>query len=227
MTRTPHVQRKRGVIITFSGVDGAGKTTLLRELAHTLEVAGHSVTRFHLYDDVGVFSEIRRIRRKWAALASRQAASERRGVPKSRPLLHSRLVTALLLPFDILLFARQQRRVLNRSEVLVIDRYFYDTLVDMLAADGWWGRILLRLMPRPDISVFVDVAPLVAFGRKGEFSVAELSRRADLYRTLFRGLSHCTIIPNEQLEKAREQLLAAVFSRAEDVMRAQQETLWR
>src|SRR5688572_33403976 len=96
MTGRPHVQGKRGVVITFSGVDGAGKTTLLRELAHTLEVAGRSVTCFHLYEDVGVFSEIRRIRRKWAALASRQAASERPGVPKSRPLLHSRFVTALL-----------------------------------------------------------------------------------------------------------------------------------
>jgi thymidylate kinase len=56
MTRTSHVQGKRGVVITFSGVDGAGKTTLLRELAHTLEVADRSVTCFTYTRDVGVLT---------------------------------------------------------------------------------------------------------------------------------------------------------------------------
>lgn len=216
------------MVVTFSGLDGAGKTTLLTELAQALESGGRSVTRFHWYVDVGLFGVIRRIRRKWVTVLSGNGSSARcPRVPKQRPVLHSRLVTALVLPIDLVVFQWQRWRALHSTEVLVIDRYFYDTLVDMSAVHTWWGRALLRVTPRPDMSVFVDVAPVVAFSRKCEFSVAELARRADVYRTLFHNLSHGTTISNEQLGQARQQLLEAVSGRFNDVMRRRQETLWR
>jgi thymidylate kinase len=93
----------------------------------------------------------------------------------------------LLYPVDLLMFLVVRLWVeLLRGRVLIMDRYFYDTLVDFAAREGRVRRdLLLRLTPRPDLAVYLDVDPREAFARKREYSVEYLARRADAYRALF------------------------------------------
>jgi hypothetical protein len=53
----------------------------------------------------------------------------------------------------------------------------------------------------------------VAFARKGEHDIPELTRRERAYRALFRRLPHGRVIRNGSLEAAREELLTMVFGR--------------
>jgi thymidylate kinase len=206
------------MLITFSGLDGAGKTTLIAELTQELESRGRSVTRFTNYEDVGLLSAIRRFRRRHGWLPTDDAAPRsdtvkhpaiRGTLQATRHVLHGRLVTGLLLPLDLLLFMVRRRRV--TSDVLILDRYFYDSLIELRLDSTWWGRRFQRLLPAPHIAVFVDVDPAVAFARKGEHGVAELARRERAYRRLFSQLPHVVTIRNESLDVAKRQLFGAVF----------------
>jgi thymidylate kinase len=68
-----------------------------------------------------------------------------------------------------------------------MDRYFYDTLVDV--SDGRRKRrgvrLLSKLTPQPNVPVLVDISPEEAFARKGEHSVDYLSRRRLSYQEFF------------------------------------------
>lgn len=212
------------MLITFSGLDGAGKTTLITELALALESSGRTVTRLTMYDDIGLYSVIRRIRGNPTELP--KDPDQQRSVPdgeRQRParpvlqaalgVLRARPLKRLLLPLDLSLFLVKRSRVMRKADVLILDRYFYDSLVELRGEAAWWGRAFLALLPSPELSVFVDVDPGVAFSRKGEYDVPELSRRERAYRLLFGRLPHGIVIRNDSLSAAKEQVLAAVFGR--------------
>jgi thymidylate kinase len=67
-----------------------------------------------------------------------------------------------------------------------MDRYFYDTLVDVAAGGASRGARLLSLVtPTPHVPIYLDVSPEQAYARKGDHTVAYLDRRRDAYRRFF------------------------------------------
>jgi hypothetical protein len=177
-----------------------------------------------MYDDIGLYSVVRRLRGNRHQLPRDAAHPPGAGRGPSGPghplfeallaVVRARFVKSLLLPLDLALFLFTRSRVMqSHTDVLVMDRYFYDSLVELQAETVWWGRLFLALLPSPEISVFVDVDPAVAFARKGEYDVPELSRREHAYRLLFDRLQHSVVIRNDSLKAAKEQLLRTVFDR--------------
>jgi len=101
-----------------------------------------------------------------------------------------------------------------RRRVLVMDRYFYDSLADVADGRRWaYVRGFLRILPTPDVPVFVDVSPEQAFGRKGEYSIAYLARRRALYRSIFDRVERCLVLKNDDLDLAFRELEEAVMQR--------------
>jgi len=85
-----------------------------------------------------------------------------------------------LYPVDLAIFLAIRFYVATvRRRVLVTDRYFYDTLVDVADDGRWfWVRLLERLTPEPDVPVFLDVSPEESYARKGEYSAGPIWRAA-------------------------------------------------
>jgi thymidylate kinase len=118
-----------------------------------------------------------------------------------------------LLDLGIFLGYRFYIEVL-RKQILVMDRYFYDTLVDL--SDGRsprFSQFLARLTPIPTVPIFVDVTPEHAFARKGEYSVEHLARRRVTYRRIFDGLPCPVVLENEELNTAQRVLARVVTER--------------
>src|SRR5215207_607600 len=93
-----------------------------------------------------------------------------------------------------------------------MDRYFYDTLVDV--ADeraARWNRLLAAVTPVPTVPVFVAVDPEAAFARKGEYSVEYLQRRWDAYMAVFRDVPGAVVLRNEDITSTALALEAAVL----------------
>lgn len=219
-----------GVLITFSGLDGAGKSTLIAFLTTTLEGRRQPVTVLHLNDQVGVYALLRGLR---DLLRGQRAEDLAPGAPdpKSQKLQRptprgvrgalSRLRTALLwnkglrsllYPIDLAIFVCY-RAYLERAKgrVLIMDRYFYDTLVDLTSGrPGPWTRLLERLTPRPSVPVFLDITPEESYRRKREFTIEYLSRRADAYRRVFDRVPNALRLPNDNLERTKAALLKAI-----------------
>ena len=228
------------MLITFSGLDGAGKTTLITELARRLESGGRSVDILTMYDDIGIFSVLRVVRKK-IKVAVRKIARrseppsirlevdakgnvvsadswETRAVYQVTRIVPLRQVVYLIDVFVAMWLLSRRRR---RSDVVLLDRYFYDSMVDIAAVK--WGawfysvddarqvrpwrfhyiRFLLKLVPKPDHSVFVDVPAEIALSRKVEYPLEYMKARRIVYKWVFAEcVAEATVLANHDKKVA-------------------------
>ena len=163
----PCIDTGRRVFVTFSGLDGAGKSTLIDWLTAHLQAAGRPMTVFHMNDHIGLYAYLRFVRDRvsgrrteanpptaWTdpERQARAAGGTWRAIRYR--VLWNKGLRRLVYPFDLAVFLayRFYHEVL-RGRVLVMDRYFYDTLVDVFdPRRRWWLRLLEALTPTPTTS---------------------------------------------------------------------------
>jgi thymidylate kinase len=202
------------MLVTFSGLDGAGKSTIIARLRASLEARGRKVTVLTMYDDVGVYAWIRKARDR---LRRRAPAAKGGGAARVVSTLRSARTKRVVYLVDLVAFLGYRLWIEGvRRRVLVLDRYFYDSLADV--ADGRrWGyvRFFLKLAPTPTAPILVDTSPEESYKRKGEYSVEHLARRRAVYHEIFRRVRRPVIVPNERLEDTVRAIEAEVLRRIE------------
>ena len=221
------------MLITFSGLDGAGKSTLIDFLQGALERQRRQVVVLHLNDQVGVYAALRWLRDR---ARGRRVDELAPGAPDPRSqklqrapargwrgrlgrlrtgLLWNKPLRRVLYPIDLLVFFCYRAYLEKvRGRVLIMDRYFYDTLVDVAnGRDHLWSRLLERLTPRPTVPVFLDITPEESFRRKREFSIEYLRARSEAYHHMFARVPGAVRIVNDDLAQTQAALLGAVRDR--------------
>jgi thymidylate kinase len=223
------------VLITFSGLDGAGKSTLIDWLRATLESENRSVTVFHMNDHVGVHAYLRQLRdfvtgnakklepvaaNGWEDLGARQSSASPVSVKRLVRQLRYRLVwnktfRRLVYPVDLIVFLVYRLYVEKLSKrVLIMDRYFYDTLVDVSTErTRLWTRVLERLTPAPTVAVLLDITPEESYARKAEYSIEYLRRRWVGYERVFRRVPAPVVLPNYDFDASKAALRRVVMER--------------
>ena len=210
------------MLITFSGLDGAGKSTLIEWLKTRLEARGHPVAVFHMNEHVGLYAYLRSARD--AVLPSPTAAHA--GVsPRGRlkavlrrvrnAVVWNKPLRRWIYLLDLAVFHGYRLLVEHvRGQVLIMDRYFYDTLVDVSDGRRWfWVRLLERITPTPTVPVFLDIGPEESYQRKGEYSVEYLRRRYVAYRQVFDWVPSAVHMVNQDLNATRVALWRSVAER--------------
>jgi thymidylate kinase len=203
------------MLITFSGLDGAGKSTLVRWLQQTLERQNQRVVVFHMNDHVGVYAYLRQLRDQLGGAPPRSGGGGGALRRMRDALLWGKVLRRVIYPLDLLLFlAYRLYHESFRRRVVIMDRYFYDTLVDV--ADGrHWGvlRLLQRLTPTPDVAVLLDVGPEESYARKRDYPVEYLRHRWLAYRTVFPWVRGALVIRNDDLHAAQQAVARLVGER--------------
>jgi hypothetical protein len=227
------------MLITFSGLDGAGKSTLTTFLQRELAMVSRQSVIYHMNRQVGLYAYLRLLRNlvavspnpapsEWTAAARPEGRADTRSRTRGRPtrvrgalvavrnaLVWNMWMRRALYPVDLLLFLCYRVYVERmRRHVLIMDRYFYDTLVDVSDGRRWrWVRLLERITPTPDVAVYIDVDPEIAFARKGEYTVEYLRRRHERYRTVFTWIRSRLTLGSGDLDASQALLRDAVLGR--------------
>jgi len=222
--RVAAMVRRRGALITFSGLDGAGKSFQAEQLRRALGSLG--------YEPVVVWTSVASrseplilVKDAANAFLSRLRASPVSAEPDPARALRRRsgpvafAWTALVALAAGLRQRRSTWRHLRRGRAVICDRWTLDSVVMLRFLYGdaisyrFHERLIRALSPRPVRSYLLDVSPEVASSRKPEYDVAENARRAVDYRSLSTPLG----VVRLDAERPPDELCAAI---AEDVWRS-------
>jgi thymidylate kinase len=192
---------RRNRIVTISGLDGAGKSFQAVALQETLErLVMPSVVEWMPLGHNPALHVLRLPKRLLRADESMIHPAMLDGsVPDSparrwreRSALFAHAWATIVVLANVVAHRRATFHYPWRGRVVIHDRYTCDSASQL---HFWYGErrpyrfqkwLLKALSPKPLCSFFLDVSPEVALIRKGEYTLVELRRQAQLYRNEYR-----------------------------------------
>jgi thymidylate kinase len=188
-------------IVSFSGIDGAGKTTQIQALTHWLLASGVHVQLLSFWDNVVLLARFREKVSHKAFKGDQGIGSPDRPLNRRDKNVTSWPVTTMrffLYFLDAINVSRKVRQARERdADVVIFDRYIYDELAN-LPLNRWvtraYIRLLLGLIPSPDVAYLIDADPVAARERKPEYPLEFLRTNREAYITMSRLAGSITTI---------------------------------
>ncbi len=194
--------------IALLGCDGSGKSAVISQVTGQFRAAGIPVTCGHWRPE---------------ALPGRSAESLAAEDPHGKPP-HGKVKSILKLGwlwFNWWLGWWRELRKASRDGLVVFDRFHGDLLVDprryRYGGAIWLASVASRLMPQPDLILFLDAPPEVLLARKQEVSRAALEHSRERYLQF--GKSHRRFLLID-VNRPLEDVIKDVISRINAVHRA-------
>jgi dTMP kinase len=211
-------------LIVLMGLDGSGKSTQAEHLRDWLRAGGAAAEtvwmRGESYLARPVLAVGKAILR--APKESKRGEGVRAGgeyeayVAGKNSVFGNRFLrrvwTGLTLVDLYITFRIAFRRLPRNTKVVVLDRYIYDSFVDLDTAFGGCGGEALRLLrsaaarifPAPDLVVLLEVAPQEALRRKTDIpSVGYLEERETVYRSIAAAVGAVSVDAGKPLEEVQ------------------------
>ncbi len=217
------------LIVTFSGIDGAGKSTQLAQAAAFLRKQGASVkVLVTLYCSMtgmyALLKERRAARKRIAAPAPCTPPSRIRTYPggrsfdEDRNTVGVRLRRYVVYPIDCFVCSCVLMALrLQRYDVVLCDRYIYDKLVCLANPTGWFARLLVRLVPKPDVAILLAADPIEAEHRKPEHEMDYFETKAQAYRDVQQAGLGMTLVPSESIEQTQHRVRSLINDQMNEI----------
>jgi thymidylate kinase len=83
-----------------------------------------------------------------------------------------------------------------REGLVVFDRYFYDYMMQRLYTNcpRWLLNLIAKIIPQPDILIFLKNSPEIIYARKPELSVEEIKRQSKICEDITRQFKNSFVI---------------------------------
>lgn len=192
-----YVLGHRGLHLCLIGPDGSGKSSVSLQL---IESSSDIFEKTHYYHGhFGILPELKTFFPWWQPKASEVKASA--SSTESKPL--SRFVTSILMVYyaiDYVFGYAQILRSKGEGKLIIFDRYFYDYIIQPspFGINSWLFRVLARVIPTPDVVIYLHAPPELIYNRKPELTVQEIYRQADICNQLVRLLPNAYHVDNSQ-----------------------------
>ncbi len=198
--------------VSFSGIDGAGKSTQIANLCARLEEHGLRVKQIKFWDDIARLKNIRETTGHAVFKGDKGVGSPSSPINRRDKNIQSWPMTAVRL-FIYLVDAISARVTVNKvlrsdaADFVIFDRYIYDELANLNLrnpAIRAYVRLIMKLVPKPQISYLLDADPAKARARKPEYPLEFLYANRQSYLLLSKLVGMDTIAPLSIQEVKRE-----------------------
>ena len=188
-----HDQAKhvRPILVSFSGIDGCGKSSQIEMLSNLLSQTGLFVDVLAFWDDVAVL-------KRWREFTSHTVFGSEKGIGSpDRPVNRrdKNVQSWYMTPVRWLLYSLDALSLCNAvaktettgADIVIFDRYLYDELANLpldRPLTRAFVRLLLSLVPQPDIAYWLNAEPAQARERKPEYPLDFLYKSRAAYASL-------------------------------------------
>jgi len=216
------IARKRWPpLVTFSGIDGAGKSTQIGAIHSRLSQAGLQVRLLAFWDDVATLARAREFFSHVLFKGEKGVGSPGQPVLRRDKDVRSWYMTAarfVLYFLDALRLSAVVARMsaTNDADVIMFDRYLYDELANLDVSNPVsraYVRLLLKVIPHPDLACLLDADPVRAHERKPEYRLDFVSSNRASYLALSTFAGGITVIPPLAAEEVTRRVLQEISQR--------------
>jgi thymidylate kinase len=204
--------RTSRLLICIIGVDGSGKTTCAINLKEQLKNKGFDcLYTHHSSPMINLIKSVAGDRiRKYVSPMQNGGVSPLKTSTGSVGKRLKTIIGFFIVFADTIIERLMKIRFSLRQPIVIHDRYFYDHLVNYLGElPEWLAKLYLRLIPKPDLTILLDVPETVAYRRKGEASLRFIRRQRHLYLNLEKWLNmnnFVTINTNTTIEEVNDSI---------------------
>jgi thymidylate kinase len=187
-----------GIVVAVLGPDGAGKSSVINGTLNNLAVKFREVKKLHWRP--GVLPQL-------SALLGRSKSENDFIVanphsPKERSRLSSFLRWTYYSSDYIIGYYFKILPMKIRTTAVIMDRYYYDIIVDPVRYGFnlplWVVKSILPLIPKPDLTIYLDNNPEELYKRKQELPVHELKRQVKAWREVIPKLPNPRIVTTDK-----------------------------
>jgi thymidylate kinase len=213
---------RKGMIITFSGVDGAGKTTIIEKVKNRLQSKYRKdvVLLRHRPGILPILSAIKHGKKEAEQIAS--VTLPRKG--KNNSVLSSIMRFSYYFTDYMIGQVYVYFKYVLRGKIVLYDRYYFDFINDAKRSNIQLNRSFLkalyRLVFKPKLNFFLYADAKTILARKQEMIAPEIDQLTILYKQLFGQMSmqykssHYTIIENKELDVTLNTIMKSYAKRA-------------